>query len=242
MAKGLEKRNPYMKLKNNKELDISIVMPCLNEEATVGQCVDEAFSFIRKYNLDGEVIVVDNGSTDKSARIADEHGARVISEERRGYGRALRTGFEESRGNVVIMADCDTTYDLYNINGIYKLLTLGRYDMVIGDRFAGGIEKGAMPLSHKIGARGLSLIARLRYKTKVRDFHCGLRGFTREALTVMQFHTTGMEFATEIIAEAVRKNLRIGQISIKLRKSKAPRSSKLRTVRDGMRHLKYIIH
>ena len=216
-----------MKLKNNKELDISIVMPCLNEEATVGQCVDEAFSFIRKYNLDGEVIVVDNGSTDKSARIADEHGARVISEERRGYGRALRTGFEESRGNVVIMADCDTTYDLYNINGIYKLLTLGRYDMVIGDRFAGGIEKGATPLSHKIGARGLSLIARLRYKTKVRDFHCGLRGFTREALTVMQFHTTGMEFATEIIAEAVRKNLRIGQISIKLRKSKAPRSAKL---------------
>ena len=230
-----------MKIKRREELDISIVLPCLNEEATVGACVDEAFRFIRKNDLNGEVIVVDNGSTDASAAVADGHGAIVIDEPRCGYGRALRTGFSESRGRVVIMGDCDTTYDFYHLTGMYRLLSGGKYDMVIGDRFAGGIEKGAMPFSHKIGARVLSLIARVRYRTKVRDFHCGLRGFTRDALTQMKLRTTGMEFATEIVAEAVRRKLRIGQIAVKLRRSTAPRQSKLRTVRDGLRHLKYII-
>lgn len=230
-----------MKIKRREELDISIVMPCLNEEKTVGSCVDEAFRFIRENGLDGEVIVVDNASTDASAEIADAHGARVIAESRRGYGRALRTGFAESRGRVVIMADCDTTYDLYHIAGMYKLLARGRYDMVIGDRFAGGIEKGAMPLSHKFGARMLSFAARLRFRTRVKDFHCGLRGFTREALEQITLRTTGMEFATEIVAETVRCGFRIGQVPVKLRKSKAPRASKLRTVRDGLRHMKYIL-
>lgn len=230
-----------MNIKRKDELDISIVMPCLNEEATVGACIDEAFRFIRKNKLDGEVIVVDNGSADASAAVADGHGARVISEPRRGYGRALRTGFAQSRGRVVIMADCDTTYDIYHISGMYKLLAVGRFDMVIGDRFAGGIEKGAMPFSHKIGARVLSFAARLRYHSRVRDFHCGLRGFTREALCKMELRTTGMEFATETVAEAVRKRLRIGQVAVKLRRSKAKRRSKLRTFRDGFRHLKYMI-
>ena len=230
-----------MRIRRREELDISIVMPCLNEEKTVGSCVDEAFRFIRDNDLNGEVIVVDNGSTDKSAEVADSHGARVIFESRKGYGRALRSGFAESRGSVIVMADCDTTYDIYHITGMYKLLTKGRYDMMIGDRFAGGIEKGAMPFSHKIGARALSFVARLRFHTRVKDFHCGIRGFTREALCRMDFRTTGMEFATEIIAEAVRKRLRIGQVPVRLRRCEVPRNSKLHTVRDGMRHMKYIL-
>ena len=230
-----------MKFRNREELDISIVLPCLNEEATVGACVDEAFGIIRRAGLDGEVIVVDNGSTDASAAIADEHGAKVVTEPRRGYGRAIRTGFRESRGRVVVMVDSDTTYDLGSVPGMYKLLAGGKYDMIMGDRFAGGIEKGAIPLSHKIGAKGLSFIARLRFRTKVRDFHCGLRAFRRDALEQMKLRTTGMEFATETVAEAVRRNLRIGQVAVRLRRSKAPRSSKLNTIRDGLRHLRYII-
>ena len=230
-----------MKFRNREELDISIVLPCLNEEATVGACVDEAFGIIRRAGLDGEVIVVDNGSTDASAAIADEHGAKVVTEPRRGYGRAIRTGFRESRGRVVVMVDSDTTYDLGSVPGMYKLLAGGKYDMIMGDRFAGGIEKGAIPLSHKIGAKGLSFIARLRFRTKVRDFHCGLRAFRRDALEQMKLRTTGMEFATETVAEAVRRNLRIGQVAVRLRRSKAPRSSKLNTIRDGLRHLRYIM-
>ena len=230
-----------MKFKNREKLDISIVLPCLNEEATVGACVDEAFGIIRKAGLDGEVIVVDNGSTDASAASADEHGAKVVTELRRGYGRAIRTGFRESRGRVVVMVDSDTTYDLGSVPGMYKLLAGGKYDMIMGDRFAGGIERGAIPLSHKIGAKGLSFIARLRFRTKVRDFHCGLRAFRRDALEQMKLRTTGMEFATETVAEAVRRNLRIGQVAVRPRRSKAPRSSKLNTIRDGLRHLRYIM-
>lgn len=230
-----------MKFRNREELDISIVLPCLNEEATVGACVDEAFGIIRRAGLDGEVIVVDNGSTDASAAIADEHGAKVVTEPRRGYGRAIRTGFRENRGRVVVMVDSDTTYDLGSVPGMYKLLAGGKYDMIMGDRFAGGIERGAIPLSHKIGAKGLSFIARLRFRTKVRDFHCGLRAFRRDALEQMKLRTTGMEFATETVAEAVRRNLRIGQVAVRLRRSKAPRSSKLNTIRDGLRHLRYIM-
>ena len=153
-----------MRIRKKEEIDLSIVMPCLNEEKTVGKCIDEALGFISANGLCGEVIVVDNGSTDDSAGISARHGAVVIKETRRGYGRALRTGFAETRGRIVIMADCDTTYELNDLSGIYKRLSSGRYDMVIGDRFAGGIERNAMPLSHKIGARALSFIAGKVYK------------------------------------------------------------------------------
>lgn len=229
-----------MRIRKKEEIDLSIVMPCLNEEKTVGKCIDEALGFISANGLCGEVIVVDNGSTDDSAGISARHGAVVIKETRRGYGRALRTGFAETRGRVVIMADCDTTYELNDLSGIYKRLSSGRYDMVIGNRFAGGIERNAMPLSHKIGARALSFIAGKVYKTNVKDFHCGLRGFTRKALMKMKLRTTGMEFATETVAEAVRKGLKIGQLPVRLRRCRYDRRSKLRAVRDGMRHLRYI--
>ncbi len=224
-----------------RELDISIIMPCLNEEAAVGASVDEAMKFIKNNSLRGEVIVVDNGSTDRSAQVAKSHGARVISEPIRGYGRALRTGFEAAFGNVLIMGDCDTTYDFLNLEKMYKPLADNDCDMVIGNRFAGGIKKGAMPLSHRWGVRFLSYCGRKKFKVKVYDFHCGIRGFRRSALDKMELKTESMEFATELIGEAARKGLKIMEIPVPLRKCEAKRKSKLRTIRDGLRHLKYIV-
>ena len=224
-----------------RELNISIVMPCLNEETTVGKSVDDAMKFMANNSLSGEVIVVDNGSTDGSSQIARDHGARVITEPRRGYGRALRTGFEQATGNVVIMGDCDTTYDFLNLEEMYRLLVDEGFHMVIGNRYAGGIEKGAMPLSHRLGVRFLSYCGRKRFGVDIYDFHCGIRGFRKEALDKLELKTDGMEFATELIAEAARKNLVIKEVPVPLRKCELKRKSKLRTIRDGWRHLKYIV-
>ena len=227
-------------LQTNEIPDVSIVMPCLNEEATVGLCVDDALAFLQRNNLTGEILIVDNGSTDRSAFEAIEHGAKVIGEKRRGYGRALRTGISASKGRVVVFGDCDTTYDFLHMEGIVRPLLQGSYDFMIGDRFAGQMEDGAMSLTHRLGVPLLSLAGRLKFHVDVHDFHCGIRGMTREALEQMDLHTDGMEFATEIIAEAARLKLRIGQTSVPLRKCEFDRKPKLRTVRDGLRHLKYI--
>lgn len=227
--------------KNQSEFELSILMPCLNEETTVGKCIDTARNYLVRNGLNGEVLIADNGSTDKSVSVAREHGARVIHVKRRGYGCALRAGLKAARGRVIIMADADTTYDLSETDKLYKPLSTGEYDMMIGDRFRGGIEKGAMPVSHVIGVKFLSLVGRVRYRSKVKDYHCGLRGISREALGKLKFHTTGMEFATEMIAEAERKKLRIGQVPVSLKKCRDSRQSKLRTIRDGIRHLVYII-
>lgn len=221
--------------------DVSVVMPCLNEEPTVGSCVDEAREFLSNNDLTGEIIVVDNGCTDGSAEIAKKHGARVIKESQRGYGRAIRTGLAASRGKAVVFGDCDMTYDFLHMEGIVRPLLDGTYDFMIGDRFAGQMENGAMPLSHRIGVPLLSLAGRLKFHVNVHDFHCGIRGVTREALEKMDLRTNGMEFATEIIAEAARLDLRIGQVSVPLRKCDFDRKPKLRTIRDGLRHLKYIV-
>ncbi len=223
-------------------------MPCLNEESTVGICIEEAKEFLRRQNqtnhtnkITGEILVVDNGSTDHSARVAALHGARVIHENRRGYGRALRTGIAHCKGRIIIYGDCDTTYDFNHLEPMYLPLARGSCDVMIGDRFAGGIEKGAMPLLHRWGVPFLSLCGRLRWKIPARDFHCGIRGLTRDAAMQMELKTTGMEFATEFIAEAVRKHLHIGQVPIPLRRCTQKRSSKLRTFKDGARHMRYIL-
>ena len=221
--------------------DLSIVMPCRNEESAVGLCVDDAMAFLRRRDLRGEVIVVDNGSTDGSAAVARAHGARVVAEETPGYGLALRRGIAESRGRVIILGDSDTTYDFLHLDAMYDPLDRGECDMMIGDRFAGGIEPGAMPWSHKVGVKALSAIGRGRFRSEVRDFHCGLRGLTREAAGKLNFRTEGMEFATEMIALAEQAGLRIGQCPVKLRKCGQPRKSKLRTLPDGFRHLRYIL-
>ncbi|MBQ9700948.1 MAG: glycosyltransferase family 2 protein [Lachnospiraceae bacterium] len=230
-----------MEMLEKESVELSIIMPCLNEENTVGLSIEKAKRYIDRNHINGEIIIVDNGSKDASADIARECGARVILEPNRGYGNALRTGIANSRGNVIIMGDCDTTYDFEHLESMYSLLTENKCDMVIGNRYAGGIDEGVMPWSHKWGVRFLSFIGRKKYHTDVYDFHCGLRGFTRRAVEKLPLQTDGMEFATELIAQAATNNLRIMQVPVKLGRCRQDRTSKLRTVRDGFRHLKYII-
>lgn len=230
-----------MKMPEKESLELSVIMPCLNEESTVGHCVDEAREFMRKYRINGEVLVVDNGSEDESAVIAQRHGARVITEEKSGYGNAIRAGITASKGKVLIVGDCDTTYDFLHLEEMYQPLAEGKCDMVIGNRYAGGIEPGAMSWSHRWGVRFLSFCARIRFRTDVYDFHCGLRGLTRKTAQTLDLHTEGMEFATEMIGEAAENHLRITQTPVVLRKCEYKRESKLRTVQDGFRHLIYIL-
>ena len=222
-------------------VDLSIVMLCLNEEATVGHCVDDALAYLQSRSLRGEVIVADNGSMDASAQIAQAHGARVIHESRRGYGFALRAGMAAAKGSVVILGDCDSTYDFLHLDDFYEPLARGECDMMVGDRFAGDIDPGAMPLSHRIGVKALSWLGRRRYRTDVRDFHCGLRGITAQAAHALPFQTGGMEFATEMIALAARAGLLVRQCPTKLYKCGPPRRSKLRTLPNSFRHLRYIL-
>lgn len=230
-----------MQIKEKERLELTVIMPCLNEEKAVGHCVDDALRFMDKHNISGEVLVVDNDSGDDSAKVAASHGARVISEPRRGYGRAIRTGIAGSRGRILIIGDADTTYDFLHLEKMYVPLAKGSCDMVIGNRYAGGIEKGAMPFCHKLGVRVLSFLGRKRFGVEVYDFHCGLRAISRQAAKKLTLRTVGMEFATELIAEAARAKIRIKQVPVRLRKCEYARRSKLRTVRDGLRHLIYII-
>ena len=218
--------------------DISVVIPCLDEEATVGACVDDAWAFIARRGLLGEVLVVDNDSTDRSAEVARSHGAVVVRESRRGYGRALRTGLALACGRAVMLGDADTTYDFAHMDVLVDPLLAGEADLMVGNRFAGLMEKGAMSLLHRLGVSFLSWCGRMRWHVDVRDFHCGLRGMTREALRRCEFGADGMEFATEMIAEAARKGLRIGQAAVALRCGPVGRKPKLRTFSDGWRHLR----
>lgn len=223
-----------------ESLTLTILMPCLNESATVGISIREAMTFLKENHIRGEILVVDNGSGDGSAGIAESHGARVILQPQKGYGNALRAGIASSRGRVILLGDCDTTYDFLHLEQFYGLLSSGEWDMVIGNRFSGGMENGSMPLLHKWGVRFLSLLARKRLHTDIYDFHCGLRGMTRAAAEKLEFRTSGMEFATEMIALAVKSGLTVGQVPVRLRRCTQARKSKLRTFRDGLRHLVYI--
>ena len=221
------------------EVELSIVMPCLNEERTLKKCIKDAQSFLRRKSIAGEILVVDNGSTDSSVKIAKQCGARVVKESRKGYGSALRAGFKAARGEYIIMGDCDRTYDFAHMTRMWKLMH--SCDMVIGDRFKANLEPGAMSLSHRIGVRALSWLARRRFRSRVYDYHCGIRGMRRAAIEKLDFRTTGMEFATEMIALAELKGLKIKQLPVDYRKSVKGRRPKLNTVRDGFRHLDYIL-
>ena len=222
-------------------IDLTILMPCLNEEDNIAYSIDEAQKYIQKRNISGEILIVDNASTDRSAEIAKEHGARVVNEPVPGYGQALRRGLKEAYGNVIIFGDCDSTYDFSDLDALYLPLSVNKYDFITGDRFAGQMEDGAMSWSHKLGVPFLSWCGRVKFGIKIHDWHCGIRGIRKDALKKCQFSTTGMEFATEMIAEASRKGLRIDQVSVPLRKAKTEREEKLRTIRDGFRHLWYIL-
>lgn len=221
--------------------ELTVLMPCLNEEENIASCIKDAQQYIFSRNLAGEVLVVDNDSTDRSAEIAEQCGARVIHEHRPGYGRALRTGLSHAEGSVIIFGDCDSTYDFLNLDPLYKPLARNKVDFMTGNRFGGKMEKGAMSFSHKIGVPFLSACGRVKFRVAVKDWHCGIRGIRKDALERIAFGTTGMEFATEMIAEALRKKLRIGQVTVPLKKAQNERQEKLRTVRDGFRHLFYII-
>ncbi len=225
----------------NESLELSIVLPCLNEERTVGQCVRDARTFLRTSRVDGEVIVADNGSTDRSAEIAEAEGARVIHVAQKGYGNALRNGFAAARGKYILMADADQSYDLLNLTPFLEKLRAG-YDLVMGNRFKGGIKKGAMPWHHRyIGNPVLSFIGRLFFQTPARDFHCGIRAFTRDAIQKMNLQTNGMELASEIVIKASLMDMKVYEVPTTLSPDKRDRPPHLRSFRDGWRHLRFLL-
>lgn len=221
-------------------IEVSAVMPCLNEATTVGTCVDKAFEGFRRLGIVGEVVVADNGSTDDSRQLAAAHGARVVEVTRRGYGAALRGGIVAARGSIVVIGDADDSYDWTAIGPLIEGVRAGA-DVVIGNRFAGGIEPGAMPPLHRyVGNPILSLVARKAFKTRIGDFHCGLRAFTPRAYELMRVKTDGMEFATEMIARSILAGLRVDEVPVRLYPDGRNRRPHLRSIPDGWRHLRFI--
>lgn len=220
---------------------LTILIPCLNEARTIGLCIDKAKAFLVEASVDGEVLVVDNGSSDGSQTIALTHGARVVHSDLRGYGAALSTGIAAARGRYIIMGDADDSYDLRNLGAFLKELEAGA-DLVMGNRFRGGIETGAMPLLHRyLGNPVLTAIGRLLFAAPVNDFHCGLRGFGREAVLALRLQTTGMEFASEMVVRASLAGLRIVEVPTRLKKDGRECLPHLRTWRDGWRHLRFLL-
>jgi glycosyltransferase involved in cell wall biosynthesis len=223
------------------QVELSIVLPCLNEAQTVGACVTQALSFLSSHKVHGEVIVADNGSTDRSVEIAKSLGAVVVDVYEKGYGNALKGGFEAARGKFIIMADADESYDLLHLMPFVEKLRQG-YDLVMGNRFKGGIKKGAMPWHHKyIGNPVLSFIGQLFFQTPAKDFHCGLRGFTKDAIKRMQLQTTGMELASEIVIKASIIKMKVCEVPTTLSPDGRDRPPHLRSFRDGWRHLRFLL-
>jgi glycosyltransferase involved in cell wall biosynthesis len=221
--------------------ELSIVMPCLNEARTVGTCVQKALAYLEMYNVPGEVIVADNGSTDGSQAIAAGYGARVIAVAAKGYGNALRAGIEAARGRFVIMGDSDDSYDFLTLQPFLEKLRDG-YDLVLGNRFRGGIAPGAMPPLHRFfGNPFLTLIGRTLYRSPSRDFYCGLRGFRRDAVLSLELDAVGMEFALEMIVKATIRHLRITEVPTRLSPDGRERPPHLRSWRDGWRSLRLFL-
>ena len=221
--------------------ELSVVMPCLNEEDTLSACIDQIRESLQQNRIAGEIIVADNGSTDKSAEIAQNTGARVVPVVDKGYGHALMGGINAARGKYIIMGDADGTYDFTQIPVFLEKLRNG-YELVMGNRFKGGIEPGAMPALHRyFGNPMLTGIGRLFFKTPCRDFHCGLRGFSKTAYEGMQLRTTGMEFASEMVVKASLFQMPICEVPTTLSLSGRGRRSHLRSWYDGWRHLRFLL-
>jgi glycosyltransferase involved in cell wall biosynthesis len=222
-------------------VELSIVMPCLNEAETLETCIAKAQHALREHNIKGEVVVADNGSTDGSQVIATRAGARVVNVASKGYGNALMGGIRQSRGTFIIMGDADDSYDFTDIKPFVDKLRDG-YDLVMGNRFKGGIRPGAMPLLHRyLGNPVLSGVGRLFFSSGCGDFHCGLRGFTRDAVERMDLRTTGMEFASELVVKATLFNMKIGEVPVTLSPDGRSRPPHLRSWRDGWRHLRFLL-
>jgi glycosyltransferase involved in cell wall biosynthesis len=222
-------------------VEVSIVMPCLNEAATLESCIRKAKLAIARHQLAAEIIVADNGSTDASPTIARALGARLVTVRQRGYGAALQAGIAAAQGQYVVMGDADDSYDFSGIGDFVTRLRLGS-DLVMGNRFKGGIDAGAMPWTHRfIGNPILTAIGRFFFGVRIGDFHCGLRAFRKDAYERMDLRTTGMEFASEMVIKAGLKRMRIDEVPTVLHKDGRGRPPHLRTWRDGWRHLRFML-
>ena len=222
-------------------LELTILMPCLNEAETLAACIVKAQGFLDRTGIDGEVLIADNGSTDGSQAIAESLGAVVVPVAQRGYGAALGAGIAAARGRFVIMGDSDDSYDFSQLDGFVSRLR-GGTDLVMGNRFKGGIAKGAMPALHRyLGNPVLSTIGRVLYRTPVGDFHCGLRGFSRAAILKLGLTSPGMEFASEMVMKASLAGLNIAEVPTTLSPDGRSRPPHLRSWRDGWRHLKLLL-
>ena len=222
-------------------MELTVVMPCLNEAETVATCVRKAIGFLADSGISGEVVVADNGSTDGSQRLAEEAGARVVPVRDKGYGNALMGGIEAAHGKYVIMGDADDSYDFTNLMPFVEELRKGA-DLVMGNRFAGGIAPGAMPRLHRyLGNPVLSFVGRLFFRSKIGDFHCGLRGFNRDSVLALGLQATGMEFASEMVVKATLNRQHITEVPTTLAKDGRSRPPHLRSWRDGWRHLRFLL-
>jgi glycosyltransferase involved in cell wall biosynthesis len=223
------------------KLELSIVMPCLNEARTVGTCIRKAQASLEQLSIAGEVVVADNGSTDGSQAIAEELGARVVPVDERGYGSALLAGIAAARGRYVIMGDADDTYDFGELGPMVAKLNEG-CDLVVGNRFRGMIRPGAMPFLHKyLGNPALSFIGRRMFGTNSGDIYCGLRGFDRERILGLNLRATGMEFAVEMVVKATMTGLEVAEVPTTLSPDAQQRKAHLRTWRDGWRSLRLLL-
>lgn len=221
-------------------MELTILMPCLDEEKTIEICIQKAQHFLEKNQIDGEILVVDNGSRDNSVSYAKTMGARVVETPVRGYGAAIMEGNRQAKGRYIILGDSDDSYNFEEILPILEELRAGN-TFVMGNRFWGGIEKGAMPWLHKyIGNPLLSYLGRKLYSCNVGDFHCGLRGYEKDAVERLELCCTGMEYASEMVIRAVQHNLNISEVPVRLYRDGRGGKSHLRSFRDGIRHV-YIL-
>ena len=222
-------------------VEFTFILPCLNEEKTLPFCIQEIANYIKTHQLNAEILVSDNNSEDNSIEVAKSYGARVSVCKERGYGNALIHGTKNAYGKYCVMGDCDGSYDFSNLDEFIQKVREG-YDLVVGNRFAGGIKEHAMPLSHKIGVRFLSGFANFFFRTPIKDYHCGLRMYHTESLKRIQLSCPGMEYASEMIIKAKLNHLKMCEVPTILRKDLRDKKPHLRTIRDGFRHLFLILN
>ena len=224
-----------------RAIELSILMPCLNEAETLAVCIRKARGFLERAGVEGEIVVADNGSSDGSQEIALANGARLVRVETKGYGAALAGGIAAAQGRFVIMGDADDSYDFENLGPFLAKLREGN-KLVMGNRFKGGIKDGAMPPLHRyLGNPVLSFVGRLFFGSHIGDFHCGLRGFDRQAILDLNLRTTGMEFASEMVVKATQAKLPIAEVPTTLSPDGRSRRPHLRSFRDGWRHLRFLL-
>ena len=222
-------------------LEVSFVMPCLNEAETLEACIRKARLAMARHNLDAEIIVADNGSRDQSPTIARAMGARLVEVTQRGYGAAIRAGVEAAQGKYIVIGDADDSYDFAAVGPFIDRLRKGA-DLVMGNRFRGGIEAGAMPWKHRyLGNPVLTAIGRIFFGVGIGDFHCGLRAIRKDAFSALKLRTTGMEFASEMVVKAALKGMQIAEVPIVLYRDGRSRRPHLRSFRDGWRHLRFML-